>query len=956
RLSGHPGDTLASAMLANGIRLAGRSFKYHRPRGIFSAGSEEPSALFEIGTGARRTPNIPATMQELHAGLEATSQNRWPSLSFDLLAVNDLMAPFFGAGFYYKTFMWPKSFWEKVYEPMIRRAAGLGRLSGKPDPDAYDHGFAHCDLLVIGAGPAGLMAALTAARAGARVILADEDFLPGGRLNAERIELDGRPGAEWAAAAVAELEALPNVTLMRRSTVFGAYDGGVYGVLERVSEHLARPPADCPRQTLWHVAARRAVLAAGAIERPIAFPGNDRPGVMLAGAVRSYLNRFAVAAGQKVAVFTNNDDGWRTAADLTAAGITVSALIDTRREAGPGAPRFDGEVMMNRCVAGTRGRLGLRGIRTETGRRIEADCLAVSGGWNPTLHLSAHQGARPDWNEEIAAFVPPETHVPGLAVAGAAAGLFSTHQALASGAQAARAALEALGRPVPAEAELPRAEDAPFAITPFWHVRAPGRAFLDLQNDVTTKDIGIAHAEAFTASEHFKRYTTLGMATDQGKTGNVLGLAVMGELTGRSVPETGTTTFRPPYTPVSIAAFAGRARGAHFQPVRHTPSHQAAGAMGAVWVETGLWLRAQWFTRAGETHWRESCDREARWVREAVGICDVTTLGKIDIQGPDAAAFLDRLYTGTFSTLKPGRVKYGIMLREDGLIFDDGTTARLAEDRFLMTTTTANAVNVMRHMEFCHQCLWPELDVRFVSVTEQWAQFAVAGPKSRALLSEIVAEDISAEAVRFMDWIPVTVAGVTGRLFRISFSGELAYEIAVPTRYGNALFAMLVGKAEAMGGGAYGTEALNVLRIEKGHLTGAELNGRVSGFDAGFQKMMSTKKDYIGKVLAQRPGLNGPERAQFVGLKPAGEAKRLLAGARLINRGEAPVAANDQGYLSSVCYSPSLGHMIGLGFVVNGRERMGEVLRMVDLVRDIECDVEICAPHFVDPKGERLHG
>ncbi|QDL91542.1 sarcosine oxidase subunit alpha family protein [Paroceanicella profunda] len=955
-LTGHPGDTLASALLANGVRLVGRSFKYHRPRGIFSAGSEEPNALMEIGVGARRTPNTRATRVMLTDGLVARSQNAWPSPAFDLMAVNDLAAPLLGAGFYYKTFMWPKSFWEKVYEPLIRRAAGLGRLSVQDDPDVYDQAFAHADLLVIGAGPAGLMAALEAGEAGARVILADEDFTFGGRLNAETAPLAGAAPHAWAAHTVARLSAMPNVTLMPRTTVFGAYDGGMYGAVQEVAGHLAAPPEGCPRETHWRIAAKAAVLCAGAIERPVAFPGNDRPGVMLASALRAYITRFGVAPGQRIAVFTNNDDGWRTAQAVEAAGLTLAALIDSREGVTP--PPLSGRVITSAVVTGTSGRRGLTGVSVRHDGRSEdiaADCLAVSGGWNPTLHLTAHLGGRPEWDAGLAAFMPSATHVPGLRLAGAAAGAFTTAGALSGGQAAAAEALTTLGI-TPPGLPLPEAEDDAPRLTPLWLVPARGRAWVDLQNDVTTKDIATARDEAFGAPEHLKRYTTLGMATDQGKTSNVLALGVLGALTGQGPEEVGTTTFRPPYTPVSIAALAGRhARGA-FQPMRKAPSNALARARGAPMIEARLWKRAAWFPQPGDSSWRDACDREVRFVREAVGVSDVSTLGKIEITGPDAAALLDRVYTGTFSTLAPGRVRYGVMLREDGFVFDDGTTACLGPGHYVMTTTTANAGPVLRHLEFCLQVLWPELDAVCASVTEGWAQFAVAGPKGRALLEKVIAEDVSDAAFPFMACGAVSVAGVPGRLFRISFSGERAWEIAVPSGYGDALARLLAAEAEALGGGLYGMEALNVLRIEKGHVTGAELHGRTTAFDCGFAKMMSSKKDYVGRAGAARPGLNGPERAQLVGVKPVDRAAKLLAGAKFLNPGAEAVAAEEQGDLTSVCHSPTLGHMIGLGFVVNGRARHGEVIRMVDLLRGADTEVEICAPHFVDPEGERLRG
>ena len=964
--TGHPGDTLASALLANGVSLTGRSFKYHRPRGILSAGSEEPNALVELRTGARREPNTKATVVELYDGLEASSQNRWPSLNFDVLSINSILSPVFVAGFYYKTFMWPAALWEKLYEPAIRRAAGLGRASDDADPDIYEKATAFCDVLVIGGGPAGLAAALSAARSGARVILADENFALGGRCIDDGAPINDRPPAAWAAAVESELSGMADVRLMRRTTVFGTYDGGTYGAVERVTDHLAVALAGQPRQRLWRLIAKHVVLASGATERPIVFGGNDLPGVMLAGAVRTYINRYGVVPGQKAVVFANNDYAATTVTELNRAGADVVALVDSRPAPSELVARI-AAAAKTRLISGgvitdAIGRKRVSGavIRTHSGEEVRLDCdlIAVSGGWNPNIQLTTHLSGRPVWNDELATFTPGILPT-GMSVAGASAGAFGLRTALEAGSAAGSTAARASGFESPVT-PTPRATDEGVAVSPLWRVKGSrGKAFVDQQNDVTAPDIELAEREGFRAVEHLKRYTTLGMATDQGKTANVNALAIMAELTNKSIPETGMTIARPPYTPVALGALAGHHRGKEFKATRLPPSYAWAKEQGANFVESGLWLRPSYFPRAGERDWLETVTREVNTVRSAVGVCDVSTLGKIDVQGADAAAFLDKIYMNGLKTLAIGKARYGGMLREDGILMDDGTIARFADNHYFITTTTANAVKAFQHLEYCHQWLWPELDVQIISATEQWAQYAVAGPKSRELLRKVIdpAFDITDQGFPYLQVGHINVCGgVKARLFRLSFSGERAYEVGVPARFGDALIRRLMDAGEEFGACAYGTEALGVMRIEKGHISGPELNGTTTPRDLGLGGMVSTKKDFIGRVLGTRPGLVDPNRPSLIGIRPVDRSERLRSGAHFIARDAEANASNDDGHMTSVAYSPTVGHWIGLGLLERGPERIGEIIRAYDPLRGGDTLVEVVSPCFVDPEGAKVRG
>jgi len=951
--SGYEGDTLASALIANDVKVIGRSFKYHRPRGLMTDGSQEPNGLVEIRDGNQTTPNVRLTTQELVSDLKVYSQNYWGTLKWDFLELNDLISPFLSAGFYYKTFMWPKKFWEGLYEPSIRRAAGLGRLSMANNSDYYEKAYAFCDVLVIGSGPAGIMAALTAANAGVQVIFCEEDSIFGGRLNSENYDVDGKPGHIWAKEKIDQLSQMENVRCMSRTTVTGAYDGGTYGAVERISHHVKVKDDALPVEIFWRIVAKGAVYAAGSMERSIAFQNNDRPGVFTASAMRGYLNRYGVSLGEKAVIFGNNNDAFRTAKDLHSSGIEIAAYVDSRSDT---TIQGDFPIFKGAMVTNVRGRMGVKEVEVTEANgsivKVETGMLGVSGGWNPTVHLTCHMNGKPEWNDQLAAFIPVPGMIPGLEVAGAATGVFSTKGCMKSGVFRAKEILKNLGVSYKTTS-VPEAESDPTVIVPLWSVPCKGRSWIDFQNDVTVKDIKQSAEENFKSVEHMKRYTTQGMAPDQGKNSNVVALAVLADVTGRAIPETGTTTFRPPYTPVSIAAMGAFAQGAGFAPQRFTTSHQLSVDLEAPMIEAGLWYRPSYFPKKEESSWRESCDREVGYVRDSVGIVDVSTLGKIDIQGQDASAFLDFVYINNFSKLAPGKVRYGLMLREDGHVMDDGTAACIKEDHYVITTTTASAGEVMTHLEFVQQCLVPHFDVTLMSVTEQWAQFAVAGPKSRELINQIIDEEINSDNFTYMAYKEVSIGEVKARLFRISFSGEHAYEIAVPSRFGESMFKHLKSSAENLGGGLYGMEALNVLRIEKGFITHAEIDGRITAFDLGMQKMMSSKKDFIGKTAAMRPGLIDQDRDQLVGLIPITAADKLFAGSYFFDIDASAVRVAQQGYSTSVAYSPELNTMIALGFLRNGKTRMGEKIKVVDHLRNTETICKVCDPVFLDKEGVR---
>ncbi|HMD73675.1 MAG TPA: sarcosine oxidase subunit alpha family protein [Steroidobacteraceae bacterium] len=973
---GLAGDTLAAALLANGVHLVGRSFKYHRPRGILAAGTEEPNGVVTvIRDEARTTPNLRVTQVELYEGLRAVSQNRWPSLQRDVGRINDLLARFFPAGFYYKTFMWPKRAWKALYEPVIRRAAGLGEAPTLPDPDRYSQRYAHCDVLIVGAGPAGIAATGAAAEAGARVILCDEQNEFGGSLLSEPAALiDGAVAPEWLRQSLAALATHPRVSLLSRTTAFGYFPHNFIGLNERLTDHLAEPPPDAPRERLWQVRARAVVLATGAIERPLVFPGNDRPGIVLAGAARTYLNRYGVRVGSRAVVVTGDDAAYQAALDLQEAGVAIGAIADLRADPSgrlPEAARAAGiRVLSAATVLGTVGGLRVEAIdlgqvdasgSAQFVQRLDCDVVLMSGGYNPSVHLFSQSRGKLAWNESLKAFLPGESAECERS-AGACRGIYALAEVLEDGATAGADA--ASGLKAPGGARPPRRFSVAGAVTnhdayvgalPEGPSTALQKAFVDWQHDVTTRDLALATREGFRSIEHVKRYTTTGMATDQGKTSNLNALAIVAKAVGVPIPQVGLTSFRMPYTPTSFGSFAGTSRGELFDPLRKTPIHAWAEARGAVFEPVGLWTRARYFPRGAEDM-HAAVARECRAVREACGIFDASTLGKIEVVGSGAAEFLNRLYINSWTNLAVGRSRYGILLRDDGFVYDDGVVARTAPDRFHVTTTTGGAPRVLAMMEDYRQTEWTDLQVWLTSTTEQWAVIAVQGPKSRRVLETLVEGiDIGGSALPHMSVARGQICGVPLLLFRVSFTGELGFEVNVPADYGRAVWEAIWAAGQAHGMTAYGTETMHVLRAEKGYIiVGQDTDGTQTPDDAGLSWAIGkSKPDFVGKRSLQRASMHAPTRKQLVGLRTRDPKCVLEEGAQVAATAGQRPPMQLLGHVTSSYFSEVLGHSIALAVVAGGRARLGETLYIPMPDGDIE--IQVTAPVFYDPTGARLN-
>ncbi len=951
--TGYEGDTLASALLANDIKLVARSFKYHRPRGVFTAGEEEPCALIEIGEGDARTPTSRAPMIPLVQGLITNSQNCWPSVNFDIGRVLDFTHIFWPAGFYNKTFKWPS--WH-TWENLIRKSTGLGQALTGPDPDHYEQVNAHCDLLICGGGPAGLLAARTAGRLGVRVMLVEQDQSFGGTLNWEQVQIEGKSGHSWSLNIIDELDSMKNVMLLPHTTVVGNYDHNVTTLLQTGQ-------GTAWRECFWTVRPKKILLATGAIEQGLIFPNNDRPGIMLASAVRHYLNRYAVVPGRNVMVATNNDTAYQTVFDLARKQIAVSTVVDIRTEVSEeirqGMADLGTALICGVRISDTRGTRGINKVSIESldGKIMgshQCDLLAVSGGWSPRLHLLAHARGKLRFEPASQSFLA-DTLPPGFTVTGSAAGCSKLTDTLTDAIRKTNNICSQLGftgkhatAPVVDKDALGSTKTVTAPLNSGKH-----RQWIDLAHDVTLLDAELAVREGFVSVEHFKRFTTTGMSVDQGKTGNLNAIIALAALTGRETADIGTTTFRPPYVPVTLGAIAGGNLGEFYAPRRYLPAHTLHQQLNAHFADYD-WQRPECYPRAGETV-EDAVHREVLAVRQSVGIFDNSPIGKIEVRGTDAAEFLNRVYINNVLTLKPGRARYGLMLNENGVIIDDGVFVRLSENHFLVHTTSGAVSRIVAMMEEWLQCEWSHLRVLIDDITTQWANFTLAGPRAREVLNALGTDiDLSAKNLPHMAMASGSVAGLKARVARISFSGELSFEVSIPACTAQHFMQTSLNLGQAFGITPYGIETLMVLRTEKGYLhVGVDTDGSSTPDDIGWGHVARKKTtDYIGKRSLFRPANLAGDRKQLVGLEPLDSKQSIPVGGHLLPGTEQQVPVRTEGWVTSACYSPNLKRYIALAVLAGGRQRLDELLTVFDEDRRIA--VKVVSPLFYDTENERL--
>jgi len=976
KMYGYKGDTLASALLANNIHLVGRSFKYHRPRGIMTCGSEEPNAIVQVGNDPSQTdPNVRATEAELYEGLEAFSQNCWPSVNFDIGAINNFLSPLLPAGFYYKTFMWPASFWEK-YEFFIRHSAGLGKSPTKPDKDLYDHQYAHCDVLVIGGGISGILSAKLAAEKGLKTILVDDkNYLGGSTIYQDDniFKINNENSNKWLKKQIEGLNKLPNLIIKNRTSV-AAFHGYNYLLLrENLTDHLSiEERKDKIRQRLWKIRAKKVVIATGAIERPLIFSNNDRPGIILSSSVKKYIDFYAVKTGENISLFTNNDSAYETAISLNKSGVKVKVIIDIRENSksiiSEQVEKAGIKILRGYTVIDTDGYKRIKSFDVKKlskdgcsviGNKIKykCDCLAVSGGWTPMVHLFTQSGGKLKFRNDDNIFIPDENKIPSEQISvGSSNGDFELDDVIINTIKSIKIFLgldktnyDKLNIECSKEKQkrniwlLP--SDKPMSKT---------KPFLDFQNDSTAKDVKLALREGFKSIEHVKRYTTTGMGTDQGKLSNMHALGIVADITDTNMGELGTTTFRPPYTPLTFGAIVGRNVGAFFDHTRRTAIHDWHLKNKAKFENVGQWKRPWYFPKNEETM-HQAIQRESKAARESAGILDASTLGKIDIQGTDSSEFLNRVYTNAWSKLTIGKCRYGLMLNEDGMVYDDGVTTRLGENHYIMTTTTGGAANVLNKLEDYLQTEWPELNVYLTTVTDQYSTMSICGPNSKKIIKKLIPNlDLSDENFPHMSFKNSKIENVKCRIMRISFTGEQSYEINVQSNYAKDVWIRCIEAGKEFNITPYGTETMHLLRAEKGFIiTGQDTDGTLTPSDLQMEWIISKKKyDFIGKRSLYRSDTIRDDRKQLVGLITDDPREVLEEGAQLIQSLEKkPIEM--LGHVTSSYFSPNLNKSIALAVVKSGKILKGK--KLIVPMENKNINVTVTDSVFYDKENKRLN-